>query len=153
MWYMSEEIVVKWVKDVAVFGGVSAQLGNLSRYADNAAGAALAGDIKAAELAGFVAAVRDYYEQLRNEVLEVVDDEYVGSVAMGMAEIPDTADIFVVSLVLDQTISWLTANLLPNHFERNLRMSAMKMSIEESMTKEELGSRSDHMRRSGGLYA
>jgi hypothetical protein len=151
---MSEAInpAVKYVSDVEAFGEITSQLGNLSRYADNAATAAYSGKVKAEELDAFVSTVRSYYETLKFGILSIVDEDHRDQVAVSLRDLPQEADIFTAALVLDQAIAWLTAHMLPGNFAHNLRMSEMQRTIQEKMTNRELVNLkqpSEH----GGLYA
>jgi hypothetical protein len=146
------EATSKIVADLTAFGAATSQLGNLSRYADNACAAALAGTITTAELAPFCMSVLEFYDRIGIEILGVIQADFLEFVSDGLPELPAGADIFTTALVLDQAIVWLSSHVLPNNFERQLRLSAMKMTIEESMTNEELG-KTKGDRALGGLYA
>lgn len=142
----------KYITDLRSFGGASHRLANLSRYADVASSSVMNGDADAANLGTFVETLRSYYARIKNDVLSSAKEDHRESIDVGMGEIPEGADIHIAALVLDQAIAWLNGEVMPSNFERQLRLSSLKMQMEESSIDEQLNrfkSSPDHR----GLYA
>jgi hypothetical protein len=141
----------QYITDLRSFGGASHRLANLSRYADMASSSVLNGDADSSNLATFVGTLRSYYTRIKSDVLASAREDRRATIDLGMGELPEDADIHIAALVLDQAIAWLNGEVMPSNFERQLRMSTLKMQMEESSIGEQL--KRSQAPTSSGLYA
>lgn len=125
------------IANIPAFQSAFAALGALSKYADTVAGAVLSGTLSPAETNGFTAEIARRYDTLLASLLDAVTPDVKDRVAEKCLPLPAGRDPLAVAVCLDQTFVAFQSVLNTESFASQLRLTALRIGIEEAATREE----------------